>query len=182
MKQLWELYIIFARIGVCTFGGGLTMLPLLEAELINNKNWVTEDELMDYYAIGQCTPGIIAVNVATFVGHKRKGIIGGIAATLGMVTPSLIIIIIIAAFISSFAGDPIVQSAFSAVRVTVAVLILNTVIKMWKSSIKNKMGIVLAVLAMGLSFLLGISPIAIILIGGALGLLLPRSKKEVDKK
>jgi len=182
LKELWTLYIIFAKIGVCTFGGGLTMLPLLEAELINRKNWVTEAELMDYYAIGQCTPGIIAVNVSTFVGHKRKGIAGGIAATFGMVTPSLIIIVIIASFISSFAENPLVQSAFSAVRVAVAVLILNTVIKMWQGSIKNKMGIILAALSMTISFALGISPIAIVLTGGALGLLLPRSKKEVDEK
>ena len=99
MNPYLDLYLTFARIGVCTFGGGYAMLPILQREVVENRRWTTEDELMDYYAIGQCTPGVIAVNTATFIGYKTHGILGGIAATAGMITPSLIIITIIAAFI-----------------------------------------------------------------------------------
>ena len=95
MKELWELFIVFAKIGGFTFGGGYAMLPILQREVVENRNWATSEELMDYYAIGQCTPGIIAVNTATFIGYKRKGIIGGIVATIGCVFPSLVIIMII---------------------------------------------------------------------------------------
>ena len=102
MKELWELFIVFAKIVGFTFGGGYAMLPILQREVVENRNWATSEELMDYYAIGQCTPGIIAVNTATFIGYKRKGIIGGIVATIGCVFPSLVIIMIIAAFINSF--------------------------------------------------------------------------------
>ena len=99
MNPYLDLYLTFARIGVCTFGGGYAMLPILQREVVENRHWATEDELMDYYAIGQCTPGVIAVNTSTFIGYKTHGILGGIAATAGMITPSLIIITIIAAFI-----------------------------------------------------------------------------------
>ncbi|MDD3570907.1 MAG: chromate transporter, partial [Lachnospiraceae bacterium] len=130
MNLFLDLYLTFARIGVCTFGGGLTMLPILQAEVVDKKNWVTEEELLNYYAIGQCTPGVIAVNTATFIGCKMKGILGGIIATTGLVTPSLIIICIIATFLTTFADMAVVQNAFAAVRVAVAAMVLNTVIKM----------------------------------------------------
>ena len=94
MKELFKLFLTFAKVGCFTFGGGYAMLPLLQKEVVEKNNWATEEELMDYFAIGQCTPGIIAVNTSTFIGYKRKGIIGGIAATLGMVFPSIIIITI----------------------------------------------------------------------------------------
>ena len=110
MNPYLDLYLTFARIGVCTFGGGYAMLPILQREVVENRHWATEDELMDYYAIGQCTPGIIAVNTATFVGQKTAGIAGGIIATLGVVFPSLIIITIIAAFIQNFSDLAIVQN------------------------------------------------------------------------
>ena len=91
MKELWELFIVFAKIGGFTFGGGYAMLPILQREVVENRNWATSEELMDYYAIGQCTPGVIAVNTSTFIGYKTHGILGGIAATAGMITPSLIL-------------------------------------------------------------------------------------------
>lgn len=102
MKDYLELFLTFAKIGVTTFGGGYAMLPILQREVVEDKKWVSNEEIVDYFAIGQCTPGIIAVNVATFVGKKRKGIAGGILATLGVVFPSLIIITVIAAVISNF--------------------------------------------------------------------------------
>lgn len=112
MKDLMNLFIIFFRIGAFTFGGGYAMLPALQMELVEKRSWVSDEEILDYYAIGQCTPGIIAINTATFVGYKRKGLIGGIVATLGMVAPSLIIITTIAAFFKHFQDIEVVQRAF----------------------------------------------------------------------
>ena len=89
MKELWSLFLTFAKVGVMTFGGGYAMLPILQREVVENKGWATDEELTDYFAIGQCTPGVIAVNTATFIGQKRAGIAGGIVATLGVVFPSL---------------------------------------------------------------------------------------------
>ena len=113
MKELFNLFFAFAKVGVLTFGGGYAMLPILQREIVEKNNWASDEELMDYYAIGQCTPGVIAVNTATFIGQKNKGIMGGIMATLGVVTPSLIIITAIAAFISNFADLAIVKNAFA---------------------------------------------------------------------
>ena len=102
MKGLLELFLTFAKVGVMTFGGGMAMLPILQREVVENKGWATDEELTDYFAIGQCTPGIIAVNTATFIGQKQKGVWGGIVATLGVVFPSLIIITVLAGLITSF--------------------------------------------------------------------------------
>ncbi len=135
MKELFELFIVFAKIGGFTFGGGYAMLPILQREVVENKKWVTSEELMDYYAIGQCTPGIIAINTATFIGYKRKGVIGGIVATAGCVAPSLVIIMIIAAFINSFTHITWVQHALAGIRVCVCILVLNAVLKLAKKSL-----------------------------------------------
>ena len=181
MNLLLDLYLTFARIGVCTFGGGLTMLPILQAEVVDKKNWATEDELLNYYAIGQCTPGVIAVNTSTFIGYKMKGISGGIIATMGLVTPCLIIISIIATFLTTFADMAIVQNAFAAVRVAVAAMVLNTVIKMWKTTVKDKLSIAIGISALVASFFLKISPIIIVIIGGGIGILLPAIKGAKGK-
>ena len=95
MKELLKMFLAFAKIGAVTFGGGYAMLPILQRDIVNKHGWATDDELMDYFAIGQCTPGIIAVNTATFIGYKNKGILGGIFATLGVVSPSVLILSII---------------------------------------------------------------------------------------
>ena len=181
MNLLLDLYVTFARIGVCTFGGGLTMLPILQAEVVDKKKWTTEEELLNYYAIGQCTPGVIAVNTATFIGYKLKGISGAIIATLGLVTPSLIIISIIATFLTTFADMAIVQNAFAAVRVAVAAMVLNTVIKMWKSTVKNKFSFVIGISALIASFFFKVSPIIIVIIGGGIGVLVPVIKGAKGK-
>ena len=130
MKELFDLFWTFCKIGALTFGGGYAMLPLIQREIVENKKWSTEKEILDYYAVGQCTPGVIAVNTATFIGFKLKGIVGGIVATLGVIFPSLIIILIIASFLQSFADLSIVQSAFAGIRVAVVALIITTVIKL----------------------------------------------------
>lgn len=135
MKQYLNLFFTFAKIGVCTFGGGYAMLPILQRELVDNKGWATEEELADYYAVGQCTPGVIAVNTATFVGYNRMGWLGGIVATLGVVFPCLVIIMAIAAFLSNFMHLDVVVHAFNGVRAGVVALILSSVLKLLKTSL-----------------------------------------------
>ena len=135
MNHYLDLFLTFARVGVCTFGGGYAMLPILQREIVEKKEWATEAELTDYFAIGQCTPGVIAVNTATFVGQKQKSIPGGIVATLGLVFPSIVIILVIAAFLQNFADLPVVIHAFAGVRACVCALILSSVLKLRKSSL-----------------------------------------------
>ncbi len=137
MNEYLELFLTFAQVGVCTFGGGYAMLPILQREVVEKKGWCTEEELADYFAIGQCTPGVIAVNTATFVGAKRKGTLGGIVATLGMIFPSVVIITLIAAFLKSFAHIPAVGHAFAGVRAAVVALIASSVLKLGKTTVKN---------------------------------------------
>ena len=166
-----DLFFTFAKIGVMTFGGGAAMLPMLQRELLDNKNWVEEEELLDYYAIGQCTPGIIAVNTATFVGCKKRGIAGGIIATLGMVFPSLVIITLIAGAIRNFADIPAVISAFAGIRVCVCVLILNAVLKLRKKSVTDRITAVIFVLVLLGSYFLDLSPVVFVIISAAVGII-----------
>ncbi len=128
MKILLQLFIVFFKIGSLTFGGGIAMLPMLQREIVEDKKWATEEELIDYYSIGQCTPGIIAINTATFIGYKIRGKIGAIFSTLGIVCPSLIIIIIIASFIKNFLHIKWVLYAFAGIKIAVAGLILDAFI------------------------------------------------------
>lgn len=151
MKRYLELFFAFAKIGVCTFGGGYAMLPILQRELVENKGWATDQELADYYAVGQCTPGVIAVNTATFVGYNRLGWLGGVVATLGVVFPCLVIIMAIAAFLSNFMHIQWVIHAFNGVRAGVVALILSSVLKLLKTSLvdwKTRL-IYVVVLALG---------------------------------
>ena len=145
-----DLFLTFAKVGVCTFGGGYAMLPILQREVVEKKGWATDGELTDYFAVGQCTPGIIAVNTATFIGYKYRGIPGGILATLGLVFPSLIIITAIAAFLSNFAGIPVVRHALAGINATVVALIASSVRKLGTSTLKNgaAIAIFLCVLAL----------------------------------
>ena len=138
MRELFQLSLLFARIGAVTFGGGYAMLPILQREIVEKRQWATMVELADYYAIGQCTPGIIAVNVATFIGFKRRGTIGAVFATIGLVLPSMVIISIIAAFLKNFADLAVVKNAFAGIRACVCILILNTIVKLWKGAVRDK--------------------------------------------
>ena len=135
MKPYVSLFFTFAKIGLCTFGGGYAMLPILQRELVDNKGWATEEELADYYAVGQCTPGVIAVNTATFVGYNRMGWLGGTVATLGVVFPCLVIIMAIAAFLSNFMHLDVVVHAFNGVRAGVVALIFSSVLKLLNTSL-----------------------------------------------
>ena len=174
MKTLWQLFAAFCRIGALTFGGGYAMIPLLEREIVDRHHWATEEELMDYYAVGQCTPGIIAVNVATFVGYKIAGNLGGVIATLGVVTPSLLIIMLIASVLQNFADVPAVKSAFAGIRVCVSVLIFNAVLKLWKKAVVDKAALALFLLVFLLSLFTKLSPVVFVVVCAAAGILLTR--------
>ncbi len=172
MKLLLEMFLAFAKVGVMTFGGGYAMLPILQREIVDIKGWATEEELMDYFAIGQCTPGVIAVNTATFIGQKNKGIPGGIVATLGVVFPSLVIIGLLAGVIEAFSHIVWVQNAFGGIRVAVCVLILNAVVKLYKKAVVDKATfcIFLAV-ALG-SILIDVSPVIYVVLAAVAGIAL----------
>ena len=174
MKQPWQLFLAFARVGVMTFGGGYAMIPILEREIVDRQGWASSEELMDYYAVGQCTPGVIAVNTATFIGYKVAGSLGGVVATLGVVFPSLVIITVIAGVLTHFADIPAVKSAFAAIRVCVCVLIFNAVLKLWKGAVKDKAGLCLFLLVFLLSIFLDISPVFYVLVCAIAGILFTR--------
>lgn len=172
MKILLELFWAFARVGALTFGGGYAMLPIIQREVAEKKGWATEEELMDYYAIGQCTPGVIAVNTATFVGQKVAGNLGGIIATIGVVFPSMIIITLIAALVNNFADLAAVKNAFAGVRVCVCVLILNAVVKLWKKAVTDRVTLVIFLVVFAGSIFLDLSPVVFVLLAGVAGALL----------
>ena len=180
MAGLGELFLTFSKIGVMTFGGGYAMLPMLQREVVEHKGWATEEELADYFAVGQCTPGVIAVNTATFVGCKTRGWLGGLMATLGVVFPSLVIITCLAGLISAFADNLYVQKAFAGIKVCVCVLIF----KLWKSAVTGPLtlGIYLAVLALAL--FTPVTPPVFVLLAAALGIALEllRRKKGGEGK
>lgn len=181
MKELLSIFMIFFRMGAFTFGGGYAMLPIIQEEIVHKRKWATDEEIIDYYAIGQCTPGIIAINTATFIGYKRKGIAGAIAATIGLVSPSLVIISIIAKFFKEFQDLEIVQHAFNGIQVVVVALIAITVAKMFKQSVKDNYGRILFAAAFIIIGILKLSPI-IVVVGSSLFGILRFRNKELEEK
>lgn len=168
MKNIYlDLYITFAKIGSLTFGGGIAMLPMMQNELIEKKQWVSENEILDYYAIGQSTPGIIAVNVATFVGYKKAGILGGIVATLGVISPSVVLIAVLANIIDSIDHYPNVQKALKGINVAVCALITDATLNFAKKTSKGAVSILLMLLSFCLIFFFNVKSYLIIL-GAAL--------------
>ena len=173
-KTLTELFFTFARVGAMTFGGGYAMLPVLQREVVENKGWATEEELADYFAVGQCTPGVIAVNTATFIGRARGGAAGGVVATLGVVFPSLVIISLLAGVIERFSARAWVKNAFAGVRVCVCVLIANAVWKLGKTSIVDRWTAGIFALVAAGAILTDVSPVVFVLLAGACGVALRR--------
>ena len=178
MKELLQLFLVFAKVGGFTFGGGYAMLPILQREIVDKRQWATQEELMDYFAIGQCTPGIIAVNTATFIGYKRKGVPGGIVATLGVVAPSVIIITVIAAFIQNFQHIAAVQWAFDGIRAAVVALILSAVLNLGKKSLVDIATVAMFLVVAVLSILTDLSPAIFVVAAGICGLLLKGGKRD----
>ena len=197
MNPYLDLFLTFAKVGVCTFGGGYAMLPILQRELVERKGWASEAELTDYFAIGQCTPGIIAVNTATFVGRSQAGIAGGIFATVGIVFPSVVIIMVIAAFLQNFMHISWVIHAFNGVRAGVVALIASSVIKLFKNSVidwptRIIYAVVLVMAACGtfctmpegaLGTVLGVvlSPVFLVIAAGVVGLCVRAAKGGLKK-
>lgn len=172
MNRYFDLFVTFAKVGVMTFGGGYAMIPILEREVVDKKSFATSEELMDYYAVGQCTPGVIAVNTATFIGQKTAGIPGGVIATLGVVFPSLVIISVIAGILTNFAELAIVQNAFAGIRVCVCVLVFNAVVKLWKGAVADKGALAVFVLVFVSSLLIDITPVIYVIFAAVAGILL----------
>lgn len=175
MRELLQLFGTFFSIGALTFGGGYAMLPMLRREVVQKHAWATEEEMLDYFAIGQCTPGVIAVNTATFVGHKQRGVAGGIVATAGVVAPSFIIITLIAMLLQNFMDIAWVQNAFAGVRVAVSALIVMSVWQLARKNVKSPLQIALAVVAFALVAVLGASPVYVVIGCVLLGLILDRA-------
>ena len=172
MKKLWNLFCTFAIIGVSTFGGGYAMLPILQREIVEKRHWATEEELTDYYAIGQCTPGVIAVNTATFIGYRYCGISGAIIATLGLVCPSIIIITVIAMFLKNFAQIEAIKHAFNGIRACVCALIFHAVIKLGKKSIVDNRSMIIFLIILALAVLTSVSTVVLIVCAGVAGIFL----------
>lgn len=178
MKVLLDLYISWFKMGLFTFGGGYAMLPMIQKEVIEKHHWATEDEIMDYYALGQVTPGIIAVNTATFVGYKIKGVIGGIASTLGVVSPSVVIISLIAGLISNFSELEVVQHALKGIQVAVCVLMFTAIRGLYKKGVKGTIPFVIFVAAFILSYFTSISTVILVIIAGVAGYVISVTGKK----
>lgn len=179
MRVILKLVVSFFKIGLFTFGGGYAMLPLLQREVVDKHGWVTEDDVLDIYAIAQCTPGVIAVNTATFVGTKVGGALGGAAATAAVVTPSLIIIMIISTLLKSFASIEVVQHALAGIRAAVAALVLSSVVKLYKKGVKGALGNGIFAASLLLVFLFDLSPVWVV--AAVLLLSVVLSRKECKK-
>lgn len=180
MKIYWDLFVSWFKMGLFTFGGGYAMLPMIQKEVIEKHHWATEDEVMDYYAIGQCTPGIIAVNAATFIGYKIKGVLGGIVATFGVVSPSLIIISLISALIANFSELEIVQHALRGIQVAVCVLMFVAVEKLFKKGVKDLPTAVIFAAALALSLFTDLSTVILVILAGLAGyvIFMVKDRKE----
>ncbi len=172
MRLLADLFLTFAKMGAVTFGGGYAMLPILQREIVDNKHWGTDEELADYYALGQCTPGVIAVNVATFIGRKTAGNIGGVIATLGVVFPSVVIITLLAGVIQAYSSLEWVKNAFGGIRVCVCVLIFNAVIKLFAKAIIDKKTLCIYLLVLAGAVFLNVSPVVFVICAGVAGVIL----------
>jgi chromate transporter len=192
VKDLWDLFFTYMKIGFINFGGGYAMLPLLERELVNKRGWTTLDELRDYFAVGQCTPGVIALNVSTFIGQKRKGVAGALAAAAGFLLGPILIILLIAAFLTNFADLPEVQHAFAGIRVCVCVLILQAILRLWKKSVVDVFSFVLYAVILALNALgtftsllpVKIPAAVLVILAGITGLVVSviRNKKSPARK
>ena len=167
-----DLFITFAKIGAVMFGGGYAMLPILQRDVVNKKKWATDDEIMDYFAIGQCTPGIIAVNTATFTGQKVAGNLGGIAATAGIIFPPIVIITLIAGLIGNFSDIPAVQNALAGIRVGVCVLMFNSIVKLLRKAVVDKVTLILFLVILAASVFFSLSPVLMVVAAAVCGLII----------
>lgn len=177
MSDYLILFTTFFRIGAFTFGGGYAMLPLIQKEVVERHKWATKEEILDYYAVGQCTPGVIAVNVATFIGYYEKGILGAIIATAGVVSPSLIIIMLIASLLQSFAHYPVVQHALAGIQIAVCILMLNAILTLSKNGIRDFYSLLIFLIVLLLAFFSNFSTVILIVLASISGIVIKKLKK-----
>lgn len=181
MNDLWKLFRLFFKIGMFTFGGGYAMLPLLKAEVVSKRRYLTEEELLDLYSIGQCTPGIIAINVATFIGYKQKGVSGAISATLGMVVPSILVIIAIASVLKQFIDNRYVSYAFAGIRICVAALIADVIYSLARKNVKDYQSAIVFVGTLILLVGMNFSAVMVVVFAAMVALVFGEIKRRVKK-
>lgn len=167
---LAELFGVFAKVSVLTIGGGYVMFPLLKRSVVDAKKWISDEEMVDSYALGQSVPGIIAMNTATLIGYRQRGVAGAVAAAAGMAAPSVLIIVLVAAFLTPFFDHPWVQKAFAGIRAAVVAMIIMAVWNVGKKSANSLGRILVALAAFTAIVLLHVSPVFVIVGGGLLGL------------
>lgn len=182
MLNLWKLFCLFFKIGMFTFGGGYAMLPLLKAEVVTKRRFISEEELLDLYSIGQCTPGIISINVATFIGYQQKGVVGAVATTLGMVMPSLVIITLVATILKNFMDNRYVAYAFAGIRICVAALIADIIYDLAKKNIRDYMAAIVFIGALILLAVADLSAVWIVFIAAVVALSVGEIKRRIKKK
>jgi len=174
MKDYLDLFLVFAKMSAVTFGGGYSMLPILRKEIVENKGWATEEEILDYYAISQCTPGVIAVNTAIFIGYKCKKVMGGIVSALGMTFPSIVIILTIAVFIQNIMGVAVVQQAFAGIRVAVAALVLTATVSLFQKGVIDRWSFGIFTVVFGATLLFKLSPIIVVSVAAIAGIIIKK--------
>lgn len=178
MKVYFELFIIFVKVGAVTFGGGYSMLPVLQKEIVANKGWLTTEDVMDYYAISQCTPGIIAVNTSVLIGYHRKKLLGAMVSALGLATPSVIIILLIAAFLQNFMDYPLILRAFNGIAIAVVALIAQAVIALYKKGVVDKFTFFIFSTSLIAFVIFDVYPIFVVISSAALGILSQLRKEK----
>lgn len=176
--KLLELFFVFLRISAVTIGGGYVMFPLMKSEVVDSKGWITDEEMVDYYALGQSIPGIIAMNTSTLIGYRKRGVSGAIAAATGMAMPSVVVILLIAAFLTPYFEHPWVQKAFSGIRAAVVAMIVMAVWQVGKKAVNSLSKGAIAVGSFLAIIGLGMHPVLMILFGGVLGAILFRKEAE----
>lgn len=181
LNELLDIFLVFCKMGAVTFGGGYAMLPILRREIVQKRQWLSEEKVMDFYAVSQGLPGIIAINVSVFIGYQRQKSKGAVAAALGMVTPSIIIITLIAALLSNFQDNQIVRHAFTAISICVCALIIDAVINMWKKGVKDAVGLFICLVTFALAAFTKVSPILLVVVAAFLGVGVKKAG-EVTKK
>ncbi|MGD9567972.1 MAG: chromate transporter [Sedimentibacter sp.] len=175
MKDLLEIYWTFVKISSVTFGGGMAMLPILQRELAKNKKWVSDEDIIDYYALSQGLPGILAINVSSMIGYHKKGILGDIAASFGVITPCIFIITILTTFITNFRDIEIVRHAFAGITLGATALIFSAIINLWKKSIVDKFCLRLFILTFIIMIIFDLSPVLLIIAGAIAGIIIKRA-------
>lgn len=178
MNMLLDLFLTYAKIGAMTFGGGYAMLPILKREVVERKGWITEEEIIDCYSIGQCTPGVIAVNAATLVGYQKKGVLGSLCATLGVITPPMLIIMSIATVLQAFSENVYVKHALAGMNVAICAVIALTVFNLMKKTWRNIPSVVIGVLVLGLTLAFGVQTVIVVVCAAVAGIVISTVKKK----